>query len=115
MKLLLATGNHQLNQAISKKLEGDIKCATSNTREGVFPFLKERTVDTVIISDHLKGEVKYERFLHVVSEATSDVKVIYLLDENDISQKTLLYQNSIFNVIVGEFKVTDLESIIFDD
>jgi DNA-binding NarL/FixJ family response regulator len=78
MKVLLATGVHELNMAIQMRLRNLEYTSICFYKEAVADMVRNSQPDVLLISELLEGKISIDRTIKLAHETIPDLKIVIL-------------------------------------
>ena len=115
LKILLATGNENLDQSLIKKYAGDSKIEINVQpvyyREGLSDSIVRVNADIVLLSDFLDGgSLTQIQLIKIIRKKHPKVRIVYILkDEDNVEMKKFLFTLGVYDVIAIYPKLNTME------
>ena len=113
MKVLLATGVTELDNAIMERVQKVDFTDYVLYKEAVVEKVEKNNPDVIILSELLQGVTSTRELILTLRTRFPKVRIIYLLKEDNPKEEAFLYHWMIFDVFPGEFTVEELEEALF--
>src|SRR5690242_2693509 len=98
-KIVLATGITQLDDQIKERIKKDVQFVGSVIyREGLEEAITRKSPDIIILSELLEGVVSLRELILKIRTRFPEVRIIYILKEENKSFKAFLYHFHIFDI-----------------
>lgn len=113
MKVVLATGVPDLDTAIQQRILKANFIGNALYKEAVVDVVDRKKPDVIILSELLEGVLSTRELILTLRTRFPEVRIIYILKEDDPKEKSFLYHWMIFDVFSGKFSPVDLEEALF--
>lgn len=108
MKIILATGVPELDSAIEANIKGFTFLGSALYKEAVVDIVQRKKPDIIILSEILEGVLSMRELILTLRTRFPEVRIIYILKEENNKEKAFLYHWMIFDVFTGTFSVPQL-------
>ena len=109
--IILATSNFEINKKLRKNKEINIVFKDILYKEAILEVLeKKKELDFIILDSELPGELKNEELILKINKFNKNIKIIYLINENERVKEKYIYKKILKNDL--NFKI--LENIILE-
>lgn len=108
MKIILATGVPELDNAIEANIKNVTFLGSALYKEAVVDVVQRKKPDVVILSELLEGVTPMRELILTLRTRFPEVRIIYILKDDDPKEKAFLYHWMIFDVFAGTFTVPQL-------
>lgn len=92
-KVLTAIGNPELNNKLRENNIAEVIEKDIPYQEAVIEILEKNKIDFLILKSNLPGELNLEKLIKNIKKINEKIKIIYLLNENEKSEKILKEKN----------------------
>jgi len=113
MKVVLATGVPDLDNAIQQRITKAQFVGSALYKEAVVDVVERRKPDVIILSELLEGVLSTRELILTLRTRFPEVRIIYILKDENPKEKSFLYHWMIFDVFNGKFSPADLEEALF--
>jgi len=113
MKVLLATGVIELDNAIMERVKNIDFTDSVLYKEAVVDKVERTTPDVIILSELLQGVTPTRELILTLRTRFPKVRIIFLLKDENLKEEAFLYHWMIFDVFSGKFTVPELEEALF--
>lgn len=108
MKIILATGVPELDSAIEANIKNVTFLGSALYKEAVVDVVQRKKPDIVILSELLEGVTPMRELILTLRTRFPEVRIIYILKDDNPKEKAFLYHWMIFDVFAGTFTVPQL-------
>jgi len=114
MKVVLATGVPDLDGAIQQRIQRAQFIGNALYKEAVVDVVERKKPDVIILSELLEGVLSTRELILTLRTRFPEVRIIYILKDENPKEKSFLYHWMIFDVFSGKFSPADLEEALFN-
>lgn len=112
MKIILATGVPELDTAIEEKIFNVEFLGSALYKEAVVDVVQRKKPDVIILSELLEGVTPMRVLILTLRTRFPEVRIIYILKEDNSKEKAFLYHWMIFDVFTGTFTIPQLSKLL---
>ncbi|QST03009.1 hypothetical protein IMZ31_20905 (plasmid) [Pontibacillus sp. ALD_SL1] len=112
MDIVLATGVPELDEAIEERVSGANFVGSALYKEAVVDVVSRRKPNVLILSELLDGVTPMRELILKIRTRHPEVRIIYVLKDENPREKAFLYQWMIFDVFTGSFSVPELKECL---
>jgi DNA-binding response OmpR family regulator len=113
MNLMLIDDNPQVLEVFSDALKSDFEVATFNHQENAMEFLKDNSVDAILLDLHMPGKNGFEVFRDLKS-IKPDLPILFITSESGISYKVQGLQLGADDFICKPIEIEELKARILN-
>lgn len=113
MKVLLATGVPELDNAIKDRVKRVSFVGSVLYKEAVVDAIERKKPDVIILSELLEGVTPTRELILTLRTQFPETRIIYIFREENLKEKAFLYQWMVWDVFSGSFAPEDLEENLF--
>jgi cellulose biosynthesis protein BcsQ/response regulator of citrate/malate metabolism len=114
MKIVLATGVPDLDSAIEDRIKGYQFVGSALYKEAVVDVIQRKKPNILILSELLEGVTSMRNLILTIRTRFPEVRIIYILKDENLKEKAFLYHWMIFDVFTGSFSVPQLQETLMN-
>lgn len=113
MKIVLATGVPQLDDAIEDSIKEVDVVGSVLFREAVIDIVERKKPNAIILSELLDGTIKSREVVLKLRTRFPETRIIYIMKDENAQEESFLYQLSVFDILPSKFGVPELKKALF--